>query len=659
MNKIFAPTLFGFPRLIRLAAALCLALSPLAAQVISMEERADRYLDAYMMSNEAERLEKAGRLDEALRTLQEAAPIFDSLARLYPDWQPPIMEKRRRTVRDAIARVQTALQRPPQAAAPAQPAAASAPATQGGAEGPPAIGSWGAGGGAPPASGAGGVPSLTDFFQEYERQVKEQMDALQRRNLEMEGALRKWDDWYRWASKEIQAARAEKETLAGQITNMEGNIQQMQREVEAGRASQDQLDLLLKEKAALLALEKQNNQRLLEAQTAAAEAAEKLTATSRQLEALTEERDRLKAERDAAIEERDAAMAGKVQAEAELAGMKNNSDADALKKLADENQRLKNEMETAKAEVAKARQENEEIGAALAAENEMLRGVILRQLRGQASQQQAKAELIEELQKLDNAPDDLLAKARELETARLTLTEAEERLFTDPQVQEMLSAGSGAVQATLIASGETNGPAKAGTDAPAGGEPDATTTPAADLLKKADEAVRKKDFPTAVRHLKEAAKADPDNTAVLVSLGDAHLRAGQFKEAETVLQKCLALDSKNAAAHHVLGMTYFRSTQLEKARGAFEAALKLDPKQALGHHYLGIIANRLKQSERAEKEFRKALEINPQFGEAHFNLAVLYVGWDPPQWDKARLEYESALGKGVPPDQNLEKLLKQ
>jgi Tfp pilus assembly protein PilF len=86
--------------------------------------------------------------------------------------------------------------------------------------------------------------------------------------------------------------------------------------------------------------------------------------------------------------------------------------------------------------------------------------------------------------------------------------------------------------------------------------------------------------------------------------------------------------------------------------------LAKDSKQALAHHYLGIIASRLKQAQRAEKEFRTALAINSEFGEAHFNLAVLYLGWDPPQLEKARTEYQSAIGKGVRPDANLEKLLK-
>jgi hypothetical protein len=98
--------------------------------------------------------------------------------------------------------------------------------------------------------------------------------------------LRKWDDWYRWASKEIQVARTEKEALAASTAEMEGRVKQMQREVDAGSATQGQLDTLLKEKVALLALEKTNNQRLATAEATAAEAAQKVSAASAELNAV-------------------------------------------------------------------------------------------------------------------------------------------------------------------------------------------------------------------------------------------------------------------------------------------------------------------------------------------------------------------------------------
>ncbi len=663
MKMTFENNPARFARLFRLAIVLCsLAILPSMAQVPGVDERAERYLDGYMMNNEGERLEKGGQLEEALRKYREAAQVFDALAKNHPGWESNMLGTRRRKVEDSILRAQAALQRPPQPA-PAAPAAAPPqplPASNSGATpaaGPPDIGTWGdAGALAKPGAASMEMPSLADVFRQYESQVKEKMDALQRRNLEMEGALRKWDDWYRWASKEIQIARGEKEALAGKMGEMEKKLAEMRSEVETGNASQEQLDTLLKEKAALLALDKQNNQRLAAAEAKITEASSKLVETSRQLAEITEERDRLKEQRDTAIAERDAATQEKAMAESQLAELKERPDAAELAKLSRENLRLKEEIAAARASLAESKTENAQASAAIAAENELLRGVILRQLRNQAKQQQVRADVVEMVERLDGAPAGLLDKIREMDNARLTLTESEEKLFTDSHLQEVAKSGTSVIQATLLARGADNEEAAA----PQGKVGVSAADEAVeDHLKQAKEALDKKDFALAVASFQKALAGQPDNNEIMISLGDAHLRAGQFADAERVLTQCLAGTPGNAAAHHVLGMAYFRDGKLEKAAKAFEDAAKHDPKQALPHHYLGIIASRQKESDRAEQQFRKALEINPQFGEAHFNLAVLYASANPPQWDKARSEYESALGKGVQPDQNLEKLLKQ
>ena len=661
----------GLSRRLWLVIALFLSLNQsFNAQVAGVDERAERYLDGYMMNNEGERLEKEGQLEEAQRKFREAAQIFEGLAKSHPGWETNMLGTRRRKVEDSLLRVQAAMQRPPQSAATPTPTApgadptwvtqspAGASAGSGNPTGvPPTVGSWGASeGGSKSGAAALEMPSLADVFRQYEVQVKEKMDALQRRNLEMEGALRKWDDWYRWASKEIQIARGEKEGLSGKLAEMEKSLVAMQREVEAGSASQEQLDTLLKEKAALLALEKQNNERLAAAEAKSAEATGKLAETARQLVEITAERDRLKEERDAAVAEKELATQEKVKVESQLAEMKEKSGAMDLEKLSQENLRLKEEIAMVRASMAESKSEDKEASATLMAENELLRGVILRQLRNQAKQQQVRADVVEMVANLKEAPANLLDKIREMDSARLTLTEAEEKLFTDSHLQEVVKTGAGVVQATLMARGEEEESA-----------PEAATTPrqamsadaaVTEALLQAKSALDRKDYSEAVASFQKALAGQPKNTEIMISLGDAHLRAGQFADAEKVLTQCLAEAPQNAAAHHVLGMTYFREGDLEKAAKAFEDAAKHDPKQALPHHYLGIIASRQKESERAEKEFRKALEINPLFGEAHFNLAVLYASASPPQWDKARTEYESALGKGVQPDPNLEKLLK-
>lgn len=688
----------------------------LRAQDAEVDEKAERYLDAYMMYNEGERTEKEGNLQEALRKYQEASGVFDSLTKTHPGWETNMIGMRRRKVADAMARVQGMLQRAPSAVAPVSNSVIQAPlsgsAPTGGLEvvpsgetkGPPEVGNWGAGSSGTTGEGTGEVPSLGAFLQQYERQVKSKMEELQRKNLEMEGALRKWDDWYRWASKEIQVARTEKETLAAKAAEMEGRVKQMQREVDAGGATQSQLDTLLKEKVALLALEKTNNQRLATAEATAAEAAQKVSAASADLNAVMKERDQLKLEREAAIKDRDAALASETKLKAEVAEMKKNRpDEEALKKLTAENERLKGELEAAKlqvtalqegltqkdAEIANLKKELGVIQSQLVTlqkenttyqtqvselttqlkelqqgmaksetsagseESAMLREVILRQLRNQARQQQAKALVIEEMKKMEGASAELLARVQDLDAGRMTLTPEEESLFTDPQAQELLKSGSGAVKAKLMASGDASA-------APAVQE---TVTGSGDgvlskLLAEGEQALKAKDYAKAVEAYKEAVRASPKDVNALLGLGDAHQKSGQFEEAEAALKKCLENDPDNAVACHTLGLTYFRANRLNDSMRAFEESLVRDSQQALAHHYLGIIASRLKQAPRAEKEFRTALAINPDFGEAHFNLAVLYIGWEPPQIDKARTEYQSAISKGVVPDANLQKLLK-
>ena len=143
----------------------------------------------------------------------------------------------------------------------------------------------------------------------------------------------------------------------------------------------------------------------------------------------------------------------------------------------------------------------------LANENQMLRNIILRQLRGQARQQQAKALVIAELQEMENASEKLIEQVRELDDARFTLAPEEERLFTDPQLREMLKEGGNAVQATLIASSDSRD-----------GEPaERKTNPVAltvdGLIIDGNQALQDKDFDGARKAYEEALRLTSTDAA--------------------------------------------------------------------------------------------------------------------------------------------------
>ena len=222
-------------------------------------------------------------------------------------------------------------------------------------------------------------------------------------------------------------------------------------------------------------------------------------------EKLVKERDEAVKGRDVAVKERDAASAKTLGLQAEVDALKRKSANGDMKKLIAENERLQKELtatqkqvETLKADVTRKDEEitklrgevttlqgqltalrqesatyqtqvadltrqlkelkempagapgtSNEPNALITQENEMLRSIIMRQLRLQNRQQQAKDLIIAQLSKMENASTDLLKQVEELKNTRMTLSPEEEKLFKDPAAKELI--GSNGVQATLIA----------------------------------------------------------------------------------------------------------------------------------------------------------------------------------------------------------------
>lgn len=277
----------------------------------------------------------------------------------------------------------------------------------------------------------------------------------------------------------------------------------------------------------------------------------------------------------------------------------------------------------------------------LARENEMLREIIMRQLRTQYRQQQVRDEVVNELQRLAAGDASLKERIAKLKDGRLTLSPQEEKLFTDPAVRELL--GSGGISGTLIAR----------VSKPSEGLP----AEIASNLERAHEVFAAKKYEQAAALYQQVIAAKPQEVSALLGLGYCQERMRRYQDAEATLKRCLQLDAENEMAMFYLGVTYFKQERWNESMASFEAGLKANPSNARARHYLGIIATKLSLIDRAEREFKLALAIDPDFGEAHFNLAVLYATWDPPRWPEARGAYALAVKKGVSPDVSLERLL--
>ncbi len=688
-----------------LAAAL-FAVTTICAQTIDAgSEVADQYFRGFVMNNEAAKLEEAGDMQMAQAKFKQAAEIMDSIERNYPAWQPEMRASRQQKIKDSLLRIQSRMSQqaaPPTATAPqvVTPAAPGyvAPATNA----IPAPGVLAQ----PVPSTNGTLPSLTDMLSQWEAMYKKRVLELETQNNQNQLDLGKWQQWYQWASGEITTARAQNEALGRKATAMEQSILAMTRDVEEGRAAKGQLDKLMEEKMAVDLELRKNGQRMIAAEAAAKDASEKLAVASARIADIEQERSKIFKERDdavkqrdAAVKERDVASARSLGLAAEVEELKKKTGSVEMKRLLAENERLKKQLGEAEQQVATLKadvtRKDAEIAdlrgqltglqgqltdlrkesasyqtqvaeltrqlkdvqsgmdAKMAAtpeltqENEMLRAIIMRQLRTQHRQQAAKDLMIAELQKMENASADLIKQVEELRNARMILTPAEEKLFSDPVVRELL--GPDGVQAMLIANAAPDSDKKAAPPAPGTVE---------NLITQANEAYMTKNFDESARLYQDALRAEPKNVGALIGLGMARQRADKHADAEVALQKALAYDPANEPAAFALGVTYFKQERWKDAMTYFEKSLAKRPDNASGRHYLGIIATKMSLLERAEREFKTALAIDPAYGEAHFNLAVLYITWDPPKWEAARVEYDAALTKGVKPDENLEKLLK-
>ena len=702
-------------------AALALTAPVLNAQTIdASSEVADQYFRGFVLNNEAAKLEASGDLPLAQTKFKQAGEIMDSIARNYPTWQPVMRAARQQKIQDALVRLQaraSAVPAPAPAPAPT-PVAVAAPAPAMPTAAVPTPGALAQPAAAIPST-PGSLPSLNDLLSQWEQMYKQRIVELETKTNQQQLDLGKWQNWYQWASGEITTARQQNDALGKKAAAMEQSILAMGKDVEEGRAAQAQIGKLMEEKMAVDLEMRKNAQRLQAAEAAAKEASQKLAGASTQIAAVQQERDKILKEREqivkerddaisqrnnavkereTAVKERDAASARSLGLQADMDELKKKTGGGEMKRLIAENERLKKEIseaqkqvETLKADVGRKDQEIVALRGQLTGlqgqlaelrkesatyqtqvaeltkqlkevqggmegkmastpeltkENEMLRGIIMRQLRTQHRQQAAKDLMIAELQKMESASNDLVKQVEEMKNARMILTPDEEKLFSDPVVRELL--GPKGVQATLIANASPDSDKKAAPPAP---------TSVEKLISQANETYMNKDFESAARLYQDALRAEPKNVTALIGLGITRQRENKHADAEVSLQKALAYDPTNEPASFALGVTYFKQERWKDAMTYFEKSLAKRPDNASGRHYLGIIATKLNLIERAEREFKTALAIDPAYGEAHFNLAVLYITWDPPQWDKARAEYDEAIKKGVRPDKNLEKLL--
>ncbi len=149
----------------------------------------------------------------------------------------------------------------------------------------------------------------------------------------------------------------------------------------------------------------------------------------------------------------------------------------------------------------------------------------------------------------------------------------------------------------------------------------------------------------------------PNISSLLVSAAAVKTRLGKLEESRKMLREALSLDLDNAAAWKLLGMNALEQKRDEEAFACLAQATLHDESNPRAHNYLGMAAGRKGWGEASEQELRRAVELDPNYADANFNLAVLYLGRNPPLIELARRHYQRALDLGAQRDPAIENLI--
>lgn len=223
--------------------------------------------------------------------------------------------------------------------------------------------------------------------------------------------------------------------------------------------------------------------------------------------------------------------------------------------------------------------------------------------------------------------------------ARLQVMESARIPFTPQELAVMASTGP-------VLGGTSSAP------------PQSELSPAATtLIAEARRDFSARNFEKAEAKYEEALRSSGKNAPALADLATIQMERGKLDDAERTIKEALSVTPDNAYSLSVLGQIQFRRGRYDDALDALSRAAVLDPKSPEIQNFLGVTLGQKGMRTQAETALRKALQLQPGFGQAHNNLAVIYAAQQPPLLELARWHYQKALAGGLPKNPDLEKML--
>ncbi len=179
----------------------------------------------------------------------------------------------------------------------------------------------------------------------------------------------------------------------------------------------------------------------------------------------------------------------------------------------------------------------------------------------------------------------------------------------------------------------------------------------AELVAEAQRHFSAKEYDKAEDDYQKILQHDENNGLVLANLASIELEQGKLDDAEKHITAAVAQSPNDAYNLSILGYLKLRQEKYDDALDALSRAAKLDAQNPEIENYLGVTLSHKGLRAQAETALRKALELDPNYAAAHNNLAVIYISQQPPLPQLARWHYQKALDAGQPRNPDLEKVL--
>ncbi len=156
-----------------------------------------------------------------------------------------------------------------------------------------------------------------------------------------------------------------------------------------------------------------------------------------------------------------------------------------------------------------------------------------------------------------------------------------------------------------------------------------------EMVKRAREAVTRRDIDVALAHLESALRSNPDSPEAFMLLGQIYLDLGRDEEATRALERAVLLHgegSGGAGAGGLMGYALWRQERDHDAIRVLRDVLERDPRRPAVHLLLGRIHLRSGRLDEAVEEFRHEIDLQtggfgkPGLVESSSPLGAAYEG---------------------------------